>query len=91
MSAYSDQSEDPVVKLRSRNSNRDRDRSNRKSVVDQIKSNELHIIGHKKASFTSQQGCSYENGRASTRTPYSSCGVQRVRGTKVTVPKEYGF
>lgn len=54
MSAYSDQSEEPVVKLRSRNSNRDRDRSNRKSVVDQIKSNELHIIGHKKASFTSQ-------------------------------------
>ena len=52
--AYSDQSEEPVVKLRSRNSNRDRDRSNRKSVVDQIKSNELHIIGHKKASFTSQ-------------------------------------
>ena len=42
------------MKLRSRNSNRDRDRSNRKSVVDQIKSNELHIIGHKKASFTSQ-------------------------------------
>ena len=54
--AYSDPSEEPVVKLRhrSRNSNRDRERSNRKSVVDQIKSNELHIIGHKKASFTSQ-------------------------------------
>jgi len=57
LSAYSDPSEEPVVKLRSnrsRNSNRDRERSNRKSVVDQIKSNELHIIGHKKASFTSQ-------------------------------------
>ena len=37
------------------------------------------------------QGCSYENGRASTRTPYSSCGVQRVRGTEGTVTKEYGF